>query len=309
MKKRDTAARNLFIQKVREKGYDIEEDTVIAREGVYVVGEGVHLLVRTSFLHAKRGIYFFGLTRHIFENFAQLPQSVIAFVLSGANKALLFPASWLWQQRNKLSADAKQFKLEVDGDLQLKVLKSAGSPLDLSVFLGQFELLSSKPEWKRQEIGPKPSRAAHADLQGMLIEVGNRRGLQTYCPNKSPRFKSKRLGDLATLADLPKFPGLNKSIIRQIDVVWVDKSFPVHAFEVELTTGIWSGLVRLAELRRLNTVLHIVTDSDEEGFRRKVAGDIFREILNRCHHASAAEVRDLFETETRLATLRQELSL
>jgi hypothetical protein len=309
MKKRDTAARNLFIQRVREKGYDIEEDTVIAREGVYVVGEGVHLLVRTSFLHAKRGVYFFGLTRHIFENFAQLPQSVIAFVLSGANKALLFPASWLWQQRNKLSADAKQFKLEVDDDLRLKVLKSAGSPLDLRVFLEQFELLSSKPEWKRQEIGPKPIRAAHADLQGMLIEVGNRRGLQTYCPNKSPRFKSKRLGDLATLDNLPKFPGLNNSIIRQIDVVWVDKSFPVHAFEVELTTGIWSGLVRLAELRRLNTVLHIVTDSDEEGFRRKVAGDIFREILNRCHHASAAEVRDLFETETRLATLRQELSL
>lgn len=309
MKKPDVPARNLFIQRVREKGYDIEENRVIAREAVYVVGEGVHLLVRTSIFHAKRGIYFFGLTRHIFENFAQLPQSVIAFVLSGTNRALLLPASWLWQQRSKLSADTRQFKLEVDDDLRLKVLRSAGSPLDLSVFLERFELLSSKPDWKREEIAPKPVRAAHADLQGMLIEVGNRRGLQTYCPNKSPRFKSKRLGDLATLDELPKFPGLNNSMIRQIDVVWVDNSFPVHAFEVELTTGIWSGLVRLAELRRLNTALHVVTDSDEQVFRRRVAGDIFREILNRCHHASAVEVRDLFETETRLAILRQRLSL
>jgi len=309
MKKHNSAARDLFIQNIREKGYDIQEDTVIAREGVYVIREGVYVLVRTSFLHAKRGIYFFGLTRHIFENFAQLPQSVIAFVLSGTNRALLLPAAWLWQQRNKLSADARQFKIEVDRNLRLKVLKSAGSPLDLSVFLDRFDLLSSKPEWKREEVAPRPTRGAHSDLQGMLIEIGNRRGLQTFCPNKSPRFKGKRLGDLATLHDLPSFPGLNNSIIRQIDVVWVDESFPVHAFEVELTTGIWSGLVRLAELRRLNTVLHVVTESDEQGFRRRVAGDIFREILNRCHHASAAQIRDLFEAETRLAILRQELSL
>ena len=309
MKKRETIARDLFVQRIRKKGYTVEENRVIARESVYDVGGAAHLLVRTSYFHQKRDVYFFGLTRHIFENFSHLPQSVIALVLSDSGRALLLPASWLWEHRNKLSADAKQFKLEVDPKLRLKVLKSAGMPLDLSIFLDRFELLSGKPEWKQEEAVAKPVRTAHADLQGMLVEVGNRRGLQTYCPNKSSRFKSKRLGDLATLRELPKFPGLNNNVIRQIDVIWLDSSFPVHAFEVELTTGIWSGLVRLAELRRLNTVLHVVTDSDEAWFKRRVAGDIFREILNRCHHASAAEIRDLYDTETRMALIREELSL
>src|SRR2546430_14962344 len=101
------------------------------------------------------------------------------------------------------------------------------------------------------KVEPKPVSYKHSELQGMLLEIGNVRGVQTYCPNKSPRFKGRTLGEIATLKELPAFPGINTDIVRQIDVIWLDKSFPIHAFEVELTTGIWSGLVRLGELRRL----------------------------------------------------------
>jgi hypothetical protein len=309
MNKRETAARTLFLQRVKENGYDVRQDTVIAQEGVYAAGDGVYLLVRTSAFHPSRGYYFFGLTRHIFENFSQLPQSVIAFVFSDTNRALLVPASWLWQQRARLSADARQYKLTIDRDFRLRLFKSRGAPLDLRPFLERFDLLSSKADWQRARPASSPTRGAHANLQGMLIEIGNGRGLQTYCPNKSPTFRGRPLGGLTTLADLPTFPELNSGIIRQIDVIWLDKSFPVHAFEVELSTGIWSGLVRLAELRRLNTTLHVVTESDERGFRRRVAGEVFREILDRCHHASAAQIRELYQAETRLAVLRKDLAL
>ena len=79
----------------------------------------------------------------------------------------------------------------------------------------------------------------------------------------------------------------------------------MHAFEVELTTGIWSGLVRLCEFRRLNTVFHVVTESDVKAFKRRVAGDVFAEIMERCHHANAIDIRELYETEARLGKLRR----
>src|SRR4051812_47505063 len=106
---RDTLARDLFVKRLRENGHQVEHDTVIARDNIYRVDGQVHLMVRTSRLHESRGVYFFGLTRHIFENFAGLPNAVIALVLSDSSEAYFVPADWMWQQREKLSADRKQF--------------------------------------------------------------------------------------------------------------------------------------------------------------------------------------------------------
>jgi len=306
---RDTVARDLFLQRVHEKGHEVEPDRVVAQENVYRIDRTTYLMVRTSRFHQGRGIYFFGLTRHIFENFAELPNALIAFIFSDTGESLLVPAQWLWQRRNKLSADAKQFKLEVDKSLRLKVLKQAGQPTDLSVYHERFEVLESQVPVAPVRLEPKSGSRAHSEIQGMLLEVGNTRGFETYCPNKAPRFKTRALGEIATMKDFPEFPGLNNNIVRQIDVIWFSKSFPIHAFEVELTTGIWSGLVRLAELKRLNTVFHIVTDGDEVSFKRRVAGDIFAEIVKRCHHASAEEVRALHGTEIHLSHLRRRLCL
>ena len=143
----------------------------------------------------------------------------------------------------------------------------------------------------------------------MLLEIGNLRGVGAFCANRSPRFNGKPLGQIATVKEFPDFPGINKEIVRQIDVIWLDGVFPVNAFEVELTTGIWTGLVRLAELRRLNTSFHVVTQDDSKAFARRIRGDIFAEIAGRCHHASAREIQELYETETRARDLRKKVGL
>ncbi|MFH1923749.1 MAG: hypothetical protein ABIP48_28145 [Planctomycetota bacterium] len=306
---RDTSARDSFLTRVREMGHEVEPDEVIARDNVYRIDGQVHLLVRTSRFHQARRTYFFGLTRHIFENFAQLPHPVIAFVFSDTLETLLIPARWMWDQREKLNASVKQFKLPVDRSCRLQVLKEAGQPLDLGAFRDRYDILTTSAPITSVKHGSKAELNKHSELQGMLLEIGNVRGAQTYCANKSPRFKGKRLGEIATVKQLPEFPGINYDMVRQIDVIWLEKSFPVHAFEVELTTGIWSGLVRLGEFRRLNTVVHVVTESDEKAFKRRVAGDIFAEIIDRCHHANAIDIRELYETDTRAYGLRTKLYL
>jgi hypothetical protein len=298
---RDTVVREAFLQRLRDSGYGITRDTVIARDNVYRVNESAHMMVRTSRFHASRSIYFFGLTRHIFEHFVQLPHPIIAFVLADTSEALLVPARWMWDRRNRFSADDKQFKLEVDKQLRLRTPKGAGKSLNLTEFREQFAILRTDASISPPQVAPKPVQAKHAALQGMLLEMGQVRGFDTFTPNRSSRFKNRKLGEIATVSSLPSYPGINNNIVRQIDVVWLDKSFPTHAFEIELTTGIWSGLVRLGELKRLATAFHVITDSDEGAFRRRIAGDIFSEIVDRCHHGSAGDVHRLYEEELRVA--------
>lgn len=308
-RKRDPLAKELFLERLRKLGHTVERDTVLARDNVYRVDGHTNLLVRTSRFHESRRVYFFGLTRHIFDNFSQLPNSVIAFVYSDKGEALLMPAAWLWERRSKLSADAKQFKLEIDDSHRLSA--RGAKPIDLAKFHESFGALSTTGLLapSRADMTSKALSAKHAAVQGMLLEIGNLRGMQTYCANKAPVFQGKPLGQIATLHELPEFPGLNTDIVRNIDVIWLEKLFPTRAFEVEITTGIWTGLVRLGELRRLNTALHIVTDGDERAFKRRISGDVFAAIAQRCHHATVAEVRELFDAETRLSSLKTKIAL
>jgi hypothetical protein len=306
---RERAALNSFLKSIQDKGYQIEPDKVIARENVYRVNESVHLLVRTSRFHQSRRIYFFGLTRHIFENFAQLPNAFIAFVFGDTLDALIVPAQWMWEQREKLASNAQQYKVEIEKSLHMRVFKGAEEPISLALYHERFELLGTSSALIPLKPEPKKLSNKHAHLQGLLLEIGNMRGYQTYSPNKSPRFNGKPLGEIATAKEFPEFPGLGNNIVRQIDVIWLDKLFPIHAFEVELTTGIWTGLVRLAELKRLNTQLHVITDIDDRAFRRRVSGDIFSDILARCHHANASEIEELYETEVKLRSIAKNLYL
>lgn len=66
----DQTAIGTFIAKVRELGHEVEGDQIIARKNIYRVDRQINLLVRTSRFHDARHTSFFGLTRHIFQNFA-----------------------------------------------------------------------------------------------------------------------------------------------------------------------------------------------------------------------------------------------
>src|SRR5438094_312567 len=178
-KTRDTVARDLFLQKLRGRGHQVEADTVIARENVYRVDGNNYLMVRTSRFHERRAVYFFGLTRHIFENFAQLPHAIIAFVFSDTLEAIVVPADWMWQQRDKISADSKQYNLEIDKSFHLKVLRPAGEPIDLAPLHERFEVLNEPLRTAPAKTEDKRVLDQHSELQGMLLEIGNLRGFQT----------------------------------------------------------------------------------------------------------------------------------
>src|SRR4051794_32274970 len=68
--------------------------------------------------------------------------------------------------------------------------------------------------------------------------------------------------------------------IENIDVIWLDRRSIAHAFEIEHTTAIYSGLLRMADLLalqpRIQISLHIVAPvSRRDRVRREILRPVF----------------------------------
>jgi len=92
----------------------------------------------------------------------------------------------------------------------------------------------------------------HTEVQGWLRDLGRALGFQVWIAanDRGRDYAGTRLGD-GCLSTLP--PALEASAgadaVRLIDVIWLDgDNRVVAAFEVEHTTSIYSGIVRLLDL-------------------------------------------------------------
>ena len=68
--------------------------------------------------------------------------------------------------------------------------------------------------------------------------------------------------------------------IENIDVIWLERRAIAHAFEIEHTTAVYSGLLRMADLLamqpRINISLHIVAPSSRrDRVRREIVRPVF----------------------------------
>jgi len=128
----------------------------------------------------------------------------------------------------------------------------------------------------------------HGIAQGMLVVLGNIYGYETYVPPHDQtvgRFQGTPLRGFVTVGDCSGvFPhSRNLTKIREIDVLWFDEDddglFPTHGFEVELTTGVKSGLDRLLKIpQRYHTSLYVIGPGCKESqlFKRYLGQTPFR---------------------------------
>lgn len=120
-------------------------------------------------------------------------------------------------------------------------------------------------------------------VQALLAEIGARMGLKIWLP-KSDRVRvltKWKAGDGELLETLPlNYDDLTLRTIEQIDVLWLRRRSIVRAFEVEHTTSIYSGILRMADLVALqpnmDIKLHIVAPAVR---REKVFEEIQRPVF------------------------------
>jgi len=93
---------------------------------------------------------------------------------------------------------------------------------------------------------------SHTQIQGWLRDLGRALGFAVWIASndQSRPYASGRLADGCLTALPPSLLGAGAEAIRLIDVIWLeqDSQSVAAAFEVEHTTSIYSGIVRLLDL-------------------------------------------------------------
>lgn len=126
----------------------------------------------------------------------------------------------------------------------------------------------------------------HSFYQGLLAEIGNLRGLQTFIPNqdKNKLCVSKPLGELRSLRALPAFPHI--PIVRRlstVDVSWFNQRLmPDSLFEIEHSTDIHTSLLKFHDLRDFHARMVVVAHASRKPeFEQKLSLEALREVRNR----------------------------
>ncbi len=151
---------------------------------------------------------------------------------------------------------------------------------------------SAKPQSKEQE-----KEQTHYSIQGMLLEIGNMEGFDTYSPNKNAIFDNKPLLRIMTLSEFPNFtyPTIIQSV-RFIDVLWFnERGFPKFAFEVEITPQFRNSLLKFSELSDFYVTFHLIAEAENrDKYQREISKSVFREIKERCLFKTSDQVRDMY---------------
>lgn len=101
-------------------------------------------------------------------------------------------------------------------------------------------------------------------IQALLAEIGSKMGMQVWIPKADRgRVVEEATGTLALIDRLPlNYDETTLKTIEQIDVLWLRGRSIQRAFEVEHTTAVYSGILRMADLLALqpnmDIRLHIV---------------------------------------------------
>jgi len=195
-----------------------------------------------------------------------------------------------------------QFKKNSDGELILSLLQNAKEaptfhPVDPKK-MARIPLYRASDKGKKkqattlvsipEEEEPQPKAeikpeevSQHVEIQYLLLKLGSEMGLDIWVArnDRSKVCNGQMLGGLSGMVEeLPtQFNDATQKTIELIDVLWLKGNSILSAFEVESTTSIYSGLLRMSDLLSLQPNLDIklyLLAGDER--RDKVRKEILR---------------------------------
>jgi hypothetical protein len=111
----------------------------------------------------------------------------------------------------------------------------------------------------------------HTEIQYLLVKLGADMGFDVHVASndQSRVWKGHQLGDMPRRREhLPQqFDPVTNRTIELIDVLWLDGNAIVAAFEIESTTSIFSGLLRMSDLLAGEQLSRPVDEDRLGGFR------------------------------------------
>lgn len=160
----------------------------------------------------------------------------------------------------------------------------------------QIEIEDDHAESKRDS-------SVHTKTQYELVLLGRITGCSVWIASndQSRQYAGRNLAD-DCLEKLPRM-GLSDEAAKRIsliDVIWIKQNSPVAAFEIETSTSIYSGLLRMSDLLSvvpaLNIQIYIVAPKERQN---KVLSELGRPTFRRiglseyCRYISSEDLSDL----------------
>lgn len=153
-------------------------------------------------------------------------------------------------------------------------------------YKSKFEKEGIIVETEKNKNSEKTVEFNHSYYQGLLIEIGNMKGLATYVPSqdKNKLFLNKPLHSVSTADKIFEFsfPELvNRA--RTIDVVWFnERRLLSSVFEVEHSTDIQNSLLKYNDLQDFHCNFYIVSATERKReFENKMNYSSFKDIKGR----------------------------
>ncbi len=174
-----------------------------------------------------------------------------------------------------------------------------------------------EPDDKDTENGADDGRI-HTEIQWFLVQLGHQHGYDVHVAlnDKNRTYDGEPLGE-SCLDELilPGFSDAVTKIIQYVDVIWLNGDAIVAMFEVESTTSIYSGILRMTDfvtrVPNFAVDMYIVApESDEDRVRKEMTRPTFEAVLTPVEHSSLQflifeSVRDTYETVERAGPLQE----
>ncbi len=149
----------------------------------------------------------------------------------------------------------------------------------------------------------------HSDIQAKLILIGSYLNYRTYTPDRSKQSIYGVLGDLCSEKEIPEgsIPALSVETVRFVDVIWFDEEgYPTHAFEVEHTTDITKGLLRLYQIHKLRIKMFVIAEEiSKNKFQREIQKNPFSKIKEDFIFKNYQELDEFFESVKKFSHVQE----
>ena len=264
------------------------------RSRLYRYGSALTCSINYSRLLGHK--YFFGLARDVADATNQYPPTdlgdFVLLICGSAQQVLVLPRQLVLDAMKSVTSR----RLDVFIDDGSYVLQTTKHPkLDVTQFLNAYPGYSpaatdTEPD---ADAGERVDRR-HVKIQWALIRLGVAEGCTVWVPpgDRHLAYGQYRFAGV-TLDRLPHF-GFDENtrrIVVNIDVLWLTRNVIRKAFEIESTTSIYSGLLRLNDLvlaQPNNQIdLYIAADrSKRDKVHAQLMRPSFQQLIPKCQFIS-----------------------
>lgn len=184
-------------------------------------------------------------------------------------------------ERTLIQQSSNQVKYEIDDQAKKKLHTSTVKTQDSKQVI--VSIPDNEEGRNEQEIPTQTNQRDSIKIQALLAEIGERMSMKIWIP-RSDRQRVVEAWHPKTSCILESLPlnydDATLKTIENIDVLWIKGRSIIRAFEVEHTTSIYSGILRMADLMalqpNLNIAAHIVAPIERKD---KVLQEISRPVF------------------------------